>query len=712
MDEQTATSIVELLGKQGGRPRTERQIKESFSRRGLNPRFVHVTLDELADSGRIERTRKGAFRLPRPGETVIGRMLATRKGFGFVHREDGPDIYVSAQRMHGAMHHDTVEVRLLRTSRLGGESGEVIRVLERARDTLVGRYEKSGKIGLVIPSDRRINYDLVVGRHYKQGARQGDMVVARITRYPDGSRDAAGEIEEIIGNESDPNIEVDVIVREHGLRTEFGADVLAEAGAVPDEIGEAEAAGRRDYRDLFTCTIDGVDAKDFDDAVSVEREGEGYRLTVHIADVSHYAPLGGALQQEAATRGTSVYLVDRVLPMLPERLSNGICSLKPREDRLAVSVRMLVSADGKVEEYEIDRSVIRSDHRLTYEGVDEWIETGAYPDERLREYVTALLELSRLLEKKRITRGALEFETVEPKVILDEEGRPVEIVVRQETPATKIIEEAMILTNEVVASKMAKRRTPMIYRIHEDPDAETLAEIGVILEEFDYPAKSLIGATPAVYQSVIRHAHNRPEKLLINSLLLRSMKQAIYSPESGEHFGLASKHYSHFTSPIRRYPDLVVHHLLTTLLSEGRQASTELFEDLYGVAEHSSLTEREAEDAERESVDVKVCELMAGHIGEAYDGIVTGVANFGLFVQLPNTAEGLVRVNDMTDDYYVYEPERYLLRGERTGKVYRLGQAVRVRVAAVVIGERRIDLVIEGMKPSGRRHSHPEHGRI
>ncbi len=635
--------------------------------------------------------------------TVIGPLFATRKGFGFVHRDGAPDVYVSRQRLHGAMHGDTVEARLLRTSRFGGESGEVVRVIKRAHETLVGRYEKAGKIGVVVPSDRRIPYDVMVGRHYRLGAREGDMVVVRLTRYPDGSRDAAGAIEEVIGNESDPGIEVDVIVREHGLSTFFPSDVLEQAEATPLEMDETALRGRVDYRDMFTCTMDGVDAKDFDDAVSIERRGDKYLLTVHIADVSHYTPIGSALHQEAATRGTSVYLVDRVLPMLPERLSNGICSLKPNEDRLAVSVQMVVSAEGDVEHAEFHRSVIRSDNRLTYEEVDEWIVSDSFPSAQLREYATALLELSQTLERRRLERGALEFETVEPKVVLGEDGTPLEVLVREETPATKIIQEAMILTNETVAEMMAKNRLPMVYRIHEDPDAETLAEIGVILEEFDYPAKSLVGATPDVYQSVIRHAHKRPEKLLINSLLLRSMKQAIYSTEQSEHFGLASTHYCHFTSPIRRYPDLIVHHLLGRLLTDGKQAVLGVFDDLQGAAEHSSLTEREAEDAERESVDVKVCELMLDHIGEVYEGIITGVQNFGLFVQLPNTAEGLVRVTEMTDDYYAYEPERFLLRGERTGRVYRLGQQLKVRVAGVIVGERRIDLAIETAGPPASR---------
>jgi len=694
-------------------------------RHGFEPGDIRRTLDDLVFTGRVERTRKGTFRLARPEGTVTGRISVTRRGFGFVSRPDGPDVYVSGQRMAGAMHGDTVEARLLRTSRWGGDAGEVVRVVERAHETLVGRYEKLGKIGQVVPSDARINYCVVIGRHLRSGARTGDMVVVRIDRFPDGRRDPAGEIVEVIGHESDPNIEIEVIVRNHGLRTEFPAEVLEAAGAVPlevseDEIGRAEprwaqtsAAGtvradagrRRDCRGLFTCTIDGADAKDFDDAVSIERDGDKYVLTVHIADVSHYTPLGGPIQQEAAVRGTSVYLVDRVLPMLPERLSNGICSLKPGVDRLAVSVRMTVSAAGEVEHFEIGPSIIRSDRRLTYEEVDEWIDKDAFPDETLRTYIGDLLDLIRLLDRRRLERGSLEFETVEPQVILDEDGRPLDVKLRVPTPATKIIEEAMILTNETIASYMHEHRSPMIYRIHDEPDAETIAELGVILDELNYPVKTLAGGDPRVYQAVIRFAHKRPEKLLINQLLLRSMKQAVYSARLAPHFGLASQCYTHFTSPIRRYPDLVVHHLLKALLAHGKQAPAELFDDLDGVAELSSLTEREADEAERESETVKICELMQGHLGETFDGIVTGVVSFGLFVQLPNTVEGLVHIRDLTDDYYQHEPERFLLRGDRSGKVYRLGQQLRVKLVNVVVGERRLDLIIEGIEPdrAGRR---------
>ncbi len=722
MDERMAAHIVDLLATQGARPRTEEQVLRSVGQHGLEPGDIRRTLDDLVFTGRVERTRKGAYRLARPEGTVTGRISVTRRGFGFVARPDGPDVYVSAQRMAGAMHGDTVEARLLRTSRWGGDSGEVVHVLERAHETLVGRYEKLGKIGQVVPADARINYCVVVGRHMRSGARTGDMVVVRIDRFPDGRRDPAGEIVQVIGHESDPNIEIEVIVRNHGLRTEFPPEVLEAAAAIPTDVIETDAVadGRRDYRDLLTCTIDGADAKDFDDAISIERDGDKFVLTVHIADVSHYTPLRGPIQQEAAVRGTSVYLVDRVLPMLPERLSNGICSLKPGVDRLAVSVRMIVwaggSADhggakrdgaggGQAEHLEIGPSIIRSDRRLTYEEVDEWIEKDAYPDETLRTYITDLLDLMHVLDRRRLERGSLEFETVEPQVILDEDGRPLDVKLRVPTPATKIIEEAMILTNETIAGFMHEHRSPMIYRIHDEPDAETIAELGVILDELNYPVKSLAGGDPRVYQAVIRFAHKRPEKLLINQLLLRSMKQAVYCPALSPHFGLASACYTHFTSPIRRYPDLVVHHLLKALLAHGKQAPGELFDDLEGVAELSSLAEREADEAERESETVKICELMQGHLGETFDGIVTGVVSFGLFVQLPNTVEGLVHIRDLTDDYYQHEPERFLLRGERSGRVYRLGQQLRVKLVNVVVGERRLDLLIEGIEPDrgGRR---------
>ncbi len=625
---------------------------------------------------------------------LIGRISMHRKGYGFVAAPEG-DIYVPVREVHGAMHGDTVGVRV-RSGGSRGRSGSVVKVLERANETVVGVYEEHGRMGIVVPHDPRLRHDIFIDGRDSGEANSGDVVMARILAYPSKNNAAQGRIEEVLGRPGDPGIDIEIIIRTHGLSTEFPPEVEQSAEKIVLDTREAlNDSTRADLRDVFTITIDPVDARDFDDAISIERIDGRLRLGVHIADVSHYVPWDSIIDVEARRRATSVYLVDRVLPMLPEHLSNDICSLNPGEERLAFSVLMDLAKDGSVQDYRLTPSVIASDQRFDYGGVQRMLDgEDPYPDSESERLLTEFARVAGDIAERRIARGGLDFETVEAKIRLAPDNvTPVEVVLRERTQATNMIEEAMILANEVVARHMTAKKAPMVYRIHEDPDPDALAQVAVVLKEFDYPVKDVHGASPATFQKIIEFAHDRPEKRLINSLMLRAMQRARYVDYLGPHFGLASPAYCHFTSPIRRYPDLIVHRLLRAELAHelDRQPTASMIHELEWLAEHSSVMEREAESAENESVRLKLAQLMAEHIGEEFEGIITGVHSFGLFIQLDNTAEGLIHVESMKDDYYRLDAERFLLYGENRGTTYRLGQRMRVRITSVLIAEGRID---------------------
>jgi len=645
--------------------------------------------------GRSGGAPKKSVKGSRSGQ-VVGRISMTRRGYGFVEAQDG-DFYVAARDTHGAMHRDVVALKPDTKRGRQGRSGVVVRVIERANTHVVGRFERHGAIGIVIPGDARIRHDIFVASNAVGDATTGDIVVARIVGYPSRNQSAQGVVEEIVGREGEPGIEIEIIIREHGLRTEFPEDVLAAAETIALDVDSSLAAEpeRRDIRDRFTFTIDPADARDFDDAITIEHIDGLVRLGVHIADVSHYVPWDSPIDSEARQRATSVYLVDRVLPMLPERLSNDICSLNPDADRLSFSVDIWLDHDAVVRRAELFPSAMRSDKRFNYGQVQRMLEGAEpYPDALSEQALREFARTARKIQERRVARGGLDFETVEAKVRLAEDGTPLEVVIRERTQATGMIEEAMILANEVVARHMRDAKAPMVYRIHEDPDPDALERVAVVLKEFDYPIKDVHGASPATFQRIITFAHTRPEKRLINSLLLRALERARYVNYLGGHFGLASDAYTHFTSPIRRYPDLIVHRLLRAQLKgqlETDPNTAGMVPELEWLAEHSSLMEREAEMAEDDSVRFKLCQLMADHIGEVFSAVVTGVQTFGLFVQLENTAEGLVHVDTMKGDYYRYDPQHFALYGEDRGERYRLGQAVEVRLLNVSVTEARMD---------------------
>lgn len=632
---------------------------------------------------------------PRRGGALTGRLSMNRRGFAFVTTESG-EIHVVRGETGGAMHGDTVLVRLERRQGRLGRSGEVVKVLERAVTHVVGRFERHGALGIVVPTDPRILGDLFVDLKAMTlpAPESNVIVVARITRYATRHDAMQGVIEEVLGPADAPGVDVEIVIREHGLRTAFSEEVETAAAGLSLDVDAELAAGRRDVRDLFTVTIDPADARDFDDAVSLARVEGRWRLWAHIADVSSYVPWGSVIDGEAVQRATSVYLADRVLPMLPERLSNELCSLNPGTERLCFTVEMDLDRNGHVDAYQLYPSVIRSDRRLDYDHVTEWLERDeGFPDEETRALLTELHRVADVLAARRHARGSLDFDTVEAKVRLDERGVPLEVVLRKRNIATSMVEEAMILANEVVARHMAAAGAPMVYRVHAEPDADALAQVAVILKEFDYPIKDIHGASPQTFQRIVAFAKGRPEELLINSLLLRALERARYVDYLAPHFGLASEAYTHFTSPIRRYPDLIVHRLLRAQLAGtlGQGSTGEMAGELEWLAEHCSVMEREAQSAEEDSMRVKLVRLMADHVGEVFSGIITGVMGFGVFVQLDNTAEGLLHVDSLSDDYYRFDAERFMLWGERRGRTLRLGQRLDVRVLSANVSDRRID---------------------
>jgi len=709
--------VLKVLKSSGGAPRTIADVTRELASDGITAEQVDSSVKALAHAGNIVEAKPGSWTLRRDKGVFTGRVSVTRNGYGFVSTPAG-DVYVAGRDLRTAMHGDIVEVRLFSSTRRaqgggpgsgvrgrggaggsagpgGRAAGEVVEVTERSNRTIVGRFEKQGAVALVTPTDRRIRGDVMVDRGAFLEAKTGDIVVVRITRYPTPGRVAQGVVEEVLGLPDAAGVDVEIVIREHGLRTEFPGEVEDAAHAIPEAAPSELEPGRVDLRELFTITIDPVDARDFDDAISLVREGGGFRMWVHIADVSHYVPWGTAIDEEARERATSVYLVDRVLPMLPERLSNGVCSLNPGVDRFTVTVEMGLDKTGLVESTRFYPSAIRSDRRLDYDSVDRWLDTDRdFPDATTETLLKDFRMIAASIGKRRVARGGLDFESAEPKVWLDAEGRPLNVTLRERTVATNMIEEAMIAANEAVARHMRDTDSPMVYRIHEDPEPDALDQIAVILSEFDYPMKDIGEADPRTFQKIVEYAHTRPERLLINSLLLRAMKRARYVDYLDSHFGLASDAYCHFTSPIRRYPDLIVHRLLKAQLANAldKRPTSDMVPELEWLAEHSSVMEREAASAEDQSVRVKLCELLVDHVGEVFPGIISSVSSFGAFVQLDNTAEGLVHVTVMSDDYYEFDAERFLLRGEKSGKTWRLGQEVEVRITDVVVSDRRIEM--------------------
>lgn len=694
--------LLAMMHERVYKPLTEEELIAELELSGDSAEQLHELIANLEQAGVIIRTRYGRLGLPEKMNLVVGRLQGNERGYAFLIAQERPqDVYIAASNLSGAMHGDRVIARLLPRSEGKRDEGEVIRILERTNHRLVGRFEGGEHVGFCRPDERRIGQDIVIAHGATQGAQTGDRIVVRITQFPDGKRHlATGVVEEVLGRIGDPGVDVLAVMRQYDLPHEFPDEVKQEVAKMRLEVGPEDVQGRLDLRDVPTITIDGPDAKDLDDAISVVKlENGNYQLGVHIADVGHYVRPGSALDQEAFRRGNSIYLLDRVLPMLPFDLSNGVCSLTPGVDRLTLSVIMEIDAAGNLVQHEVAESAINSHERMTYDQVNELLE-GDNVELRTRyqdqlEQLQLMRELHDVLSHKRDARGAIDFDVQEAKIILDDEGRVKDIVARTRTLADSIIEEFMVRANETVAESYYWLELPFIYRVHEEPKAAKLTDLNTFLGAFGLRIKAKLDEIhPKSFQAVLAKVEGRREQRLIHRVLLRSMMRARYSPECLGHFGLALKYYCHFTAPIRRYSDLVIHRIIKENLrkkhiSDGRRAELAAFVDR--AATNASAREQIATEAERTVVDIKKTEFMLGKEGEIYDAIISGVTNFGFFAELDNTVEGLVHVSSLDDDYYQYDEETYSLIGKQTRRRFRLGDSVRIQVAKVDLEDRRID---------------------
>ena len=632
----------------------------------------------------------------------VGTFIGNQKGFGFVEVEgEEEDIFIPASAAGTAMHQDHVQVLLGKEPKKGKrQEGTVIRILERANQEIVGTFQRERDYGFILCDNQKFSKDVYISAKNSKGVRDGDKVVAEIIDYGDASHKPEGRITENLGSINAPGTDILAIVKSYKIPSEFPIKVINQAMRVPDHVQEADRDGRLDLTELRTVTIDGEDAKDLDDAVSLTKENGIYHLGVHIADVSNYVQGGSALDKEALKRGTSVYLADRVVPMLPERLSNGICSLNQGEDRLTLSCLMDIDESGCVINHQIAETIIRVDRRMSYNQVRMILEDGDIKTSReYQEFVPMFFlmkELSALLRSKRHNRGSIDFP--ESKIILNGAGRAIDVQPYEHNVATDIIEDFMLMANETVAKEYCKGEYPFVYRTHENPDPERVESLLTLLRHQGIQVqKSGEEISPKEIQEILEKIQGLPNEAMLSRLMLRTMKQAKYTTECSGHFGLAAKYYCHFTSPIRRYPDLQIHRIIRDNIRGRlqREGKTEHYREiLESVAEQSSICERRAQEAERESDRLKKAEYMSYHLGEEFDGIISGVTAYGLYVELHNTVEGLVHISTLSDDYYTFDEENYELSGELTKKIYHLGQKVRVRVADADALSKTVDFTI------------------
>ena len=660
---------------------------------------LKAVMDSLEAEGKVHVTQKGKY-IKGEAKHLRGIFQANARGFGFVTVEGEPeDIFIGEEDMGGAMQGDEVEVAITKAPAGRRREGKILKIVNRGTQRLVGYYQSRKNFGFVVPDNERILQDIFVPAEQSKGAVTGHKVVVELTSYGGEGKKPEGRIVEILGHANDPGVDILSIVKAYDLPSEFPEKVLNQAERVAKPVTGADMAGRKDVRDWQTVTIDGEDAKDLDDAITLTKEGDNYILGVHIADVTNYVQENSALDREALKRGTSVYLADRVIPMLPHVLSNGMCSLNAGEDRLALSCIMTVDSKGNVIDHQIAETVVNVDERMSYTSVKKILEE--HDEEECRRYQTLLpmfemmKELSEILRNRRHKRGAIDFDFPESKMVLDEDGTPLEIKAYDRNVATKIIEDFMLLANETVAEEYFWQEIPFVYRVHEAPDEEKMKKLITFIQNFGYTMHVPKGQEirPKEVQKLLDKIEGSQEEAMISRLTLRSMKQAKYSPDNDGHFGLATKYYTHFTSPIRRYPDLQIHRIIKDNLrgrmTESRRAHYAKI--LTEVTMQASSLERRADEAERETVKLKKVQYMKKFYGEEFEGVISGITKWGLYVELPNTVEGLVHVANMMDDHYDYDETHFQMVGTHTGKRYELGQKVKVRVTGCDTIARTID---------------------
>lgn len=707
--------LLAFMREDAYKPLTVQEIEEQFGFEDADEfKELVKTLVKLEEKGLLVRSRANRYGVPERMNLMSGKFIGHPRGFGFVAYDEAgqDDIFIPPTEVNGAINGDRVMVRISESSGGDRREGAIIRILERGTTQVVGTFQDNRGFGFVISDDKKMNMDIFIAKDDTLGAIDGHKVVVEITGWPEGRKSATGMVKQILGHKNDPGVDILSIIHKHGIEVEFPPAVLDEANAVPDEIDPEDINDRRDLRNEQIVTIDGADAKDLDDAVQVVKMEDGtYKLGVHIADVSHYITEGSEMDREAYDRATSVYLTDRVIPMIPHRLSNGICSLNPQVDRLTLSCEMIFNDQGEVLSHEIFQSVIRTSARMTYTDVYEILEQD---NQELKEKYSELVpmfelmkELASILRDKRMRRGAIDFDFKESKVLVDEDGNPTDVVVRERTVAERLIEEFMLAANETVAEHFHHMEVPSLYRIHEDPKPEKLQRFFEFVTNFGIVVKGTGNEIhPRALQEIVESIEGTPEEPVISTMLLRSMQQAKYSAESLGHFGLSTEFYTHFTSPIRRYPDLIIHRLIRTYLIEKDLSKSTLMHweaNMDDIATHTSERERRAVEAERDTDALKKTQFMADKIGEEFTGIVSSVTNFGLFIELPNTIEGLVHVSNMTDDFYRFDDRQMMMIGERSNRQFRIGDEVEIKVIGVKPEESAIDFEIVGMTQNVRR---------
>ena len=746
--------ILELMGDPIYQPMRLREISSLLRLSKEEKRELYDVLDELCEEGKVSVDRKGRYEKVKgkwkkkkddryyddrreeygseygrkkkdknkkdknkkeqpEGIQAEGTFIGHPKGFGFVEIEgQDEDIFIPESDTGTAMHQDKVRI-IIRDDKKEGkrQEGVVVKVLERGMPEIVGTYQLNRDFGFVISDNPKFSKDIFIPRKEAAGIKNGDKVIVVITDYGSGNKNPEGKIKENLGNIRTPGTDILAIVKSFGIPSEFPEKVMKQAQRVPDHVLDADRDGRLDLRHLQTVTIDGEDAKDLDDAISLTKEGDIYHLGVHIADVSNYVQYNSALDREALKRGTSVYLADRVVPMLPERLSNGICSLNQGEDRLALSCLMDINEKGKVVSHQIAETVINVNERMCYTDVKNILED---TDEEAKKRYDALIpmffmmkELSGILRNSRHHRGSIDFDFPESKIILNAAGKAIDVKPYEANVATKIIEDFMLMANETVAQEYCTEEIPFVYRTHDNPDPEKVESLLTLLHNQGVKIqKAKEEITPKEIQQIIESIEGLPNEAMISRLVLRSMKQAKYTTECSGHFGLAAKYYTHFTSPIRRYPDLMVHRLIRTYLFKKKLDQETLFHFasiMQNVADQASSLERKAIDIEREVDDMKMAEYMEDHIGETFEGIVSSITNFGMFVELPNTIEGLIRMEDLVDDFYYFDDVNLQLIGKRTGRRFKMSDKVKIKVSAASKREKTIDFQIVGMKSNKKK---------
>lgn len=694
--------ILNFMKEEAYKPMEIPEIAKIFNINKNEYKSFKKAIKTMEKEGLLARDESDKLGLAQRMGVITGKIEIHDRGFGFLipDIEGIKDLFIAKTNLMGAMNGDRVVAKIIKEGRNGKRTeGIIINIVERVNKNIVGIYEDNKSFGFVLPEDKRIQNDIFISKKDRNGAKKGQIVMVEITRWPDGKRkNPEGKVVEILGRPGDKGIDIDIIIRKYNLPEDFPPSVLNSALDIEDFITEDEIKGRLDLRNVKMVTIDGEDAKDLDDAVSIERlENGNFKLGVHIADVTHYVKERSVIDKEAFKRATSVYLIDRVIPMLPKKLSNGICSLNPKVDRLTLSCIMEVNRQGKVVNHTIAQSVIKTNERMTYTDVTKILRDNDIElIERYKDLVDdfkAMEELCKILRKKRLDRGAIDFDFEECKIILDEKGKPIDIKPYERAIANRMIEEFMLLANETVAEHMEKLKVPFVYRIHENPDAEKLEKFKAFIYNLGYNDITWgEEVNPKALQRVLDKFKGENEETIISTLLLRSMMQARYSPECAGHFGLAADYYCHFTSPIRRYPDLQIHRIIKEYLNKEltENRSKKLVSIVDSAAKQSSEMERVAQEAEREVDDLKKAEYMKDRIGEIFEGMISSVTGFGAFVELPNTIEGLVHITSFRDDYYIYDEDRLILIGERNKKIYRLGDKLKVLCSKVDILSREI----------------------